>query len=435
MRTHEYGRAGVCCLLAAAVTLSGCATPRPEPGLACNLYARTIRALPPPPPPIGTETQVTRAVQAKASDATLRVASLQAQIAQSFEDRQAMKRDRRPLKPPPVPLPPGQPAPPPPPPAPSYDVLVLSAGGQYGAYGSGFLKGWGDRADLQPNRPDIDMITGVSTGAMMAAYVYLGSSDDQATRAKYDALLKIQYTTLRNDDVIRARSPFELLWSNAVYDSTPLRNRIAGLITDDFLDEIVAEAEHSRRLLFVGAVNADSGLFEHFDLIAIARDRSHDRRACFSAAILASAAIPVVFNPVFINGQMYIDGGARQHAFFLAQAASVMPKATKTLYGILHGDLRVQEQRTRNDLIGVVTRTSSIATDQLLLDSAYYVDAEAARLGYRTRWTAAANTSCPGGADDDMFSPAMGLCLWNAGLARARDDPNPWKSLPDAGGR
>ena len=84
-------------------------------------------------------------------------------------------------------------------------MLVLSAGGQYGAYGSGFLKGWGDRADLQPNRPDIDMITGVSTGAMMAAYVYLGSSDDQATRAKYDALLKDQYTTLRNDDVIRAR--------------------------------------------------------------------------------------------------------------------------------------------------------------------------------------------------------------------------------------
>ena len=110
MRTHEYGRAGVCCLLAAAVTLSGCTTPRPDPGLACNLYARTIRALPPPPPPppVGTETQATRAVQAKASDATLRVASLQAQIGQSFEDRQALKRDRRPLKPPPVPLPPGR---------------------------------------------------------------------------------------------------------------------------------------------------------------------------------------------------------------------------------------------------------------------------------------------------------------------------------------
>lgn len=433
MRTHDCGRAGACCLLAVAMTLSGCATPRPDPGLACNLYARTTRALPPPPPPTGSETQATRTVQAKASDATLRASSLQAQIEQSYKDRQAVKRDRRPLKLPPVPVPPGQPAPPPP--APSYDVLVLSAGGQFGAYGSGFLKGWGDRADLQPNRPDIDMITGVSTGAMMAAYVYLGSSDEPAVRAKYDALLKDQYTTLRNDDVIRVRSAVELLWSNSVYDSTPLRTRISALITDDLLTDLVAEAERSRRLLFVGAVNADSGLFEHFDLIAIARDRSHDRRACFSAAILASAAIPVVFNPVFINGQMYIDGGARQHAFFLAQAAAVMPSATKTLYGILHGDLRVQEQQTKNHLIGVVTRTSSIATDQLLLDSAYYVDAEAARLGYRTRWTAAANTNCPGGADDDMFSPAAGLCLWNAGHARARDDPNPWKRLPDVGVR
>lgn len=432
MRINESNWAGVCFLLAAAATLAGCATPRPDPGIACNLYTRTSHAQP-PPPPIGPAQQGARTVHDTPRVATLRALSLQAQIEQNFKDRQAVKRDRRPLKPPPVPIPPSEPAPPPV--APSYEVLVLSAGGQYGAYGSGFLKGWGDREDLRPNRPDIDMITGVSTGAMMAAYVYLGSSDDRTMRAKYDTLLRGQYTNLRNEDVIRVRSPIELLWSNSIYDSTPLRTRIAEFVTEDLLNDIVSEAELSRRLLFVGAVNADSGLFEHFDLIAIAKDHSHDRRGCFSAAILASAAIPVVFNPVFVNGQMYIDGGARQHAFFLTEAASVLPNTTKNLYGILHGDLKVPEQRTNNHLIGLVSRASSIATDQLLLDSAYYVDAEAKRLGYRVRWTGATNSYCPIGANDDMFSPALGLCLWDVGHARARDDPSPWKELANVGTR
>ncbi len=78
---------------------------------------------------------------------------------------------------------------------------MLSAGGQFGAYGSGFLAGWGERTDLAPNRGDIDMVTGVSTGAMMATYAYLGASFDPAVRAKFDALLKEEYTTLRNENV------------------------------------------------------------------------------------------------------------------------------------------------------------------------------------------------------------------------------------------
>jgi predicted patatin/cPLA2 family phospholipase len=311
----------------------------------------------------------------------------------------------------------------------SYDVLVLSAGGQYGAYGSGFLQGWGNRADLRPNRGDIDMVTGVSTGAMMASYAYLGSSNDPAVRAKYDALLKNQYTTLRDEDVFRKRQPVEYLWANSLFDSAPLQDRIRELITDELLDEILAEETRSKRLLLVGAVNADSGGFEHFDLIAIAGDRSHDRRTCYASAILASAAIPLAFNPIFINNRMYLDGGARHHTFFLTQVAEALPGAAKNVFGILHGDLSVPQQETPNNLVGVVSRTSTIATDQLMLDSAYYVDAEARRLGYGAHWTAAKDTGCPVGSNDDMFSPALGLCLWENGLGRARDEGNPWKTL------
>lgn len=415
MRQARRGFVSTLSPLIALLALAGCATPRPDPGIACHLYTQVAR--PPVAAPPGTAVRVPRSLPAWQRDASPRALSLQAQIAQSVGERAAVKRA----------LPRTRPQLPPP--AETYEILVLSAGGQFGAYGSGFLQGWGERADLQPNRADIDMVTGVSTGAMMATYAYLGSSDDPAVRAKYDALLKAQYTTLRNEDVFRPRSPLELLWSNSVFDSTPLRERIAALITDELLRDVVAEAQRSRRLLFVGAVNADSGEFEHFDLIAIARDANHDRRGCYVAAILASAAIPAAFNPVFINSRMYVDGGARQHVFFLAQAALALRDRARNLYGNLHGDLAVAPQTTKNNLIGIVSRTSTIATDQLLLDSAYYVDAEAKRLGYRVHWTAAANTNCGAGASDEMFSPELGSCLWAVGFERARGEANPWQDL------
>lgn len=397
--------------------LAGCATPRP-PGLSCNLSAQA-----------GAPTRkAVRSVPSWDHTVSARALALREEIRQKFPAREAARRLLRP--PTPLEAPP-RPGVSPPPAEPTFTVLALSAGGQFGAYGSGFLKGWGDRADLQPNRGDVDMITGVSTGAMMATYAYVGSSYDAATREKYDALLRTQYTTLHSDDVFRERAKIELLWANSIYDTAGLSARILALIDDDLIAAVVAEHDRSRRLLYVGAVNADSGEFEYFDLVAIARDTSHDRRACYAAAILASAAIPVAFNPVFINGSMYVDGGARQHAFLIEQAAAALPGVRKHLLGILHGDLLVPPETTPNGLIGIASRTSSLATDQLLLDSAYYVDAEAKRLGYRTEWTAAVDTTCRTTASDDIFDPALGSCLWGAGLARARDDPRPWKALTD----
>jgi predicted patatin/cPLA2 family phospholipase len=321
------------------------------------------------------------------------------------------------------------PAPAPPAP-PSYDILVLSAGGQYGAYGAGFLAGWGERTDLTPNRGDIDMVTGVSTGAMMATYAYLGASLEATVRAKYDQLLKEQYTTLHNEDVFRKRGLLELLWANSIYDTAPLRARIEQFITTDVLQAVVTEHERSNRLLFVGAVNVDTGQFEYFDLVAIAQQAKPENLTCYRAAVLASAAIPAAFTPVFINNWMYVDGGARRHAFFLEQAAAALPGVGGNLFGILHGDLTIPTARTGNNLIGVVSRTVSIGTDQLMLDSAYYVDAKARRWHYSPNWTAATETGCKT-EGSDQFDPDLGTCLWKAGYARATRDPHPWKSLSE----
>jgi hypothetical protein len=83
--------------------------------------------------------------------------------------------------------------------------------------------------------------------------------------------------------------------------------------------------------------------------------------------------------------------------------------------------------------LGVVSRTASIGSDQLMVDSAYYVNAEALRWHYSPHWTAATGTGCKQREEGAQFSPDFGICLWNAGYAKATRDPNPWKELSDVG--
>jgi hypothetical protein len=179
-------------VLAAAVTLVGCATPRPRPPLICSLRAiapeqpaQTAPAAPTPAPPYPGVTPAPAEPTVRAA-VPPELRALRGQIKASFEQRRDRKRAlRQPVTPH---MGPSRPAPMPAPvPPPTYDILVLSAGGQFGAYGSGFLAGWGERTDLAPNRGDIDMVTGVSTGAMMATYAYLGASFDPVVRAEYHA--------------------------------------------------------------------------------------------------------------------------------------------------------------------------------------------------------------------------------------------------------
>lgn len=309
----------------------------------------------------------------------------------------------------------------------SYNILALSAGGQYGAYGSGFLAGWEKEREII-SRSDIDMITGVSTGAIMATFAFLGSSTDRTARKKYDDFLKDTYTNLRMEDVCRQRTFPEILFSNAACDSMPFRNRVYGIVTDELLSEVVTEADRSKRLLYVGAVNLDSGEFEYFDLVSIARDLSHDRRTCFASAILASAAIPVVFEPVFINDSMYTDGGIRRHTFFLEKAAEAAPVAVKKrIFGILHGELKAKAEKPGNHIIDIAVRDVAAAENQMFTDSAYYVDTVAARMGYERYWTTAARSGCPD-PGEHKFNPVLGKCLWGKGFKDA-NQPDPWKPL------
>jgi hypothetical protein len=116
-----------------------------------------------------------------------------------------------------------------------YRVLTLSGGGSRGAYGAGVLSGWTVRGD----RPQFDVVTGISTGALMATHAFLGP--------EYDENLAI-YKRISNENVFRKRSLLEARRAGSVFDTSQLRKTLLSIITEETLDFVAAEYRKGRRL-------------------------------------------------------------------------------------------------------------------------------------------------------------------------------------------
>jgi Patatin-like phospholipase len=80
-------------------------------------------------------------------------------------------------------------------PMPPAVYLAVSGGGDNGAFGAGLLNGW----TAAGNRPEFKLVTGVSTGALIAPFAFLGPA--------YDDKLKKVYTTITPKDIL-TRAPF-----------------------------------------------------------------------------------------------------------------------------------------------------------------------------------------------------------------------------------
>ena len=197
-----------------------------------------------------------------------------------------------------------------PPGRPPRHVLCLSGGGSFGAYTAGVLCGWTERGD----RPSFDVVTGISTGALIAPLAFLGP--------KYDQQLKHFYTTLENRDVYRLH-PVRGLLGASFADNAPLGRQIDTVLTPEVIAE-VAEAHRQGRRLYVGTTEEEGKRFVVWDLGAIAcRDGPGDREL-IRQVLLGSAAIPGFFPAskidVWVDGRCYterhIDGGVSQAIFF-----------------------------------------------------------------------------------------------------------------------
>ena len=190
----------------------------------------------------------------------------------------------------------------------AMNFLALSGGGPDGAFAAGLLAGWTESGD----RPEFDIVTGISVGALIAPFAYLGPD--------YDDTLGTIFTELGREDVLIVRPFAALFGALGLADTTPLRRTIRALI-DDAVVARIAEESRSGRALLIGTTHIDAQRPVIWDMGAIARAGDS---ALFADVLLASASIPGVFPPVAIEvraagarfAEYHVDGGV-EHSVML----------------------------------------------------------------------------------------------------------------------
>lgn len=195
---------------------------------------------------------------------------------------------------------------------PVVNFLALSGGGSDGAFGAGLLAGW----TASGKRPEFDLVTGVSTGALTAPFAFLGP--------KYDVALKDVFTQSTTKDIAIAEPVRGLLGGDSLASNAPLAKVIAYYVNDEFLKEVATEHLKGRRLL-IGTTNLDAERPVIWDMGAIATSGRPEALELFRTVLLSSAAIPAVFPPGFIKvaadgalyDEMHVDGGATREVFLV----------------------------------------------------------------------------------------------------------------------
>lgn len=245
----------------------------------------------------------------------------------------------------------------------SYPVLALSGGSANGAYGAGLLKGW----TAHGSRPKFKVVTGISTGALIAPLAFLGRD--------YDALLEEFYTTLATKDLVKMKSILSVLTGNSVASNEPLANNIKRYINKDILGKVAEEHRRGRRL-YVGTTNLDAQRFVLWNMGKIAERGDEEALKLFRKVMLASAAIPFAFPPEFfsveIDGEkydeMHVDGGTITQVFFLygllqnvgqatIKEATNQSKPKVILYIIRNGSVTPKWKKVEDKIASITERS------------------------------------------------------------------------------
>jgi hypothetical protein len=254
---------------------------------------------------------------------------------------------------------------------PEANILALSGGGGDGAFGAGILCGWTEAG----TRPQFKLVTGISTGALIAPFAFLGP--------EYDAKLKEAYTTISDKDVYTVPSTFKLLLNlgriEAAGSTEPLAKLLERIIDDNMIRAIAVEHNKGRRLL-VGTTQLDAQRQVIWDMGAIAAAGSPQAFKLFRQVLRASASVPVAFNPVYIKvkagvqeyDEMHVDGGVRAEVIIYENAlklfrarkkfGSLIPDRPLKLYLIRNAQVAPEYESIKPHIAGIGTRAISSLT-------------------------------------------------------------------------
>ncbi len=251
--------------------------------------------------------------------------------------------------------------------------LAVSGGGDNGAFGAGLLNGWSETG----TRPEFKMVTGVSTGALIAPFAFLGPS--------YDAALREVYTSMTPDSIFRTRGVSAALFDDAMADTSPLADTIAKYADEKMFSAIAREYQEGR-LLLVGTTDLDSQRPVIWNIGALAISGKPEALQLFRRILRASAAIPGLFQPVMVDveldgrkyQEMHVDGGAIAQLFLSPPSleAGRLMKRERHAYIIrnarLDPDYAMAERRTI-DIAGRAINTMLAASGHNDVLRTYFV--------------------------------------------------------------
>lgn len=239
------------------------------------------------------------------------------------------------------------------------NILVLSGGGGAGAFGAGVLAGW----SALGTRPQFQMVTGVSVGALIAPFAFLGPA--------WDRQLSIAFRDGTATSLLKRRDFGWLagLFGWSAYRGTPLRALVDRYVTPRLLRAVANQAA-TGRLLLVATTNLDSGEVIVWNMGAIAARGGSAALKLFREVLVASASIPSLFPPVLIPveesgkrfDEMHVDGSATSAFLFAPGIVSILPGKITALrnanvYLVINGHLRVRQKTTQNLAAQILMRS------------------------------------------------------------------------------
>jgi hypothetical protein len=247
-------------------------------------------------------------------------------------------------------------------PLPPVYILAISGGGDDGAFAAGLLAGWSGHGD----RPEFKVVTGISAGALIAPFAFLGP--------RYDDVIRRVATSVTRKDIFHSRSRLAGLVSDGMADSKPLARLVAKYVTPELLAEIAREWANGR-VLEIGTTDLDAGRAVTWNMGAIASSHSPGALKLFRNIMIASASIPGAVSPVMIDvevdgkhyQEMHVDGGVITQVFVypsrilpeLAKATGVPLNREVYAYVIRNGKLEPEWSDTPRRTLSVGGRAIS----------------------------------------------------------------------------
>ncbi len=287
--------------------------------------------------------------------------------------------------------------------------LALSGGGADGAYGVGVLNGW----TAARTRPNFSVVSGVSTGGLIAPFAFLGS--------QYDDTLKEVYTSGIAESLLNDPSIMRVLFGSGLFGNTRLRGLVARYVGPEIMAQVARENAKGRKLLIV-TTDLDTQRTAIWDMGKIAAVGTPEALKLFRDVMAASASIPLVFPPIMIDAEgegrkfqeMHVDGGVTAPVLTLPEAllfqGSRLPGSAKLdIYILVNKKIERNFELVSNGTIDVASRSLSAITQSQTRSIIYstYDFAKRNRLGFHLSYIARDYPPPPSEGFDTTYMRAL----------------------------